>query len=124
MGGYNKSSGDLNCMDPLLSVSSIGPPTIDELQAQMSRSSQSASALNSRASADYKALKTAINSGNAPDALSALAQLQRDSNAPDSTSSAPSSDSSTAHLPVDSSGDHDGTAGAQPSNAEALDALA
>jgi hypothetical protein len=114
MGGYNKSSGDLNSMDPILSVPSIGPPTIDELQAQMSRYSQLASDLSSRASADYKALKAAVNSGNAPDALSALAQLQRDSNAPESTSAAPSSASSKAHLSV----------GAQPSNAQSLDATA
>jgi hypothetical protein len=107
-------------MDPILPVSSVGQPTIEALQAQMSRYSQLASTLSSQASADYKALKTAIQSGNIPDALTTLVQLQHDSKAADSASAAPSSTFSTAN----SSGVDAGSTDAQTSNADGLDATA
>jgi hypothetical protein len=107
-------------MDPILPVSSVGQPTVEALQAQMSRYTQLASVLSAQAITDYKALKTAMQSGNIPDALTALVQLQHDSNAADSVSAAPSSTFSTAN----SSGGDAGNTGSQSPNSEGLDATA
>lgn len=90
----------------------------------MSRYSELAFDLSSKASADYKALKTAIEADNIQGALSTLIELQRDSNASDSAPTASSSTLSSTSLPADSSGSHAGSAGAQPSTTEGLDARA
>jgi hypothetical protein len=84
--------------------------TIASLQAQMARYSQSASGQNGAASADYKALQSAITSGNVTAAQAALVRLQRDSNVgkPAAQTSAPAT--STVSSPVDNHGNLDATA--------------
>jgi len=73
----------------------------------MARYSQSASGQNGAASADYKALQSAITSGNVSAAQAALVRLQRDSNAGKSTASTSASTTSAASSAVDNDGDHD-----------------
>ncbi|MGO8699688.1 MAG: hypothetical protein ACLQVY_18465 [Limisphaerales bacterium] len=69
-------------------ASAISQQTIAALKAQMSRYAQAANGQNNQASADYKALQAAITSGNVSDAQTALARLQRDSQASKSTAGA------------------------------------
>jgi hypothetical protein len=70
-------------MNPVTNVtnvsSAVSQQTIDALQLQMARYTQSAIGQDSPARADYKALQAAIQSGKVTDAQAALARLQRDS---------------------------------------------
>jgi hypothetical protein len=113
-------------MSTISSVSSaVSQQTIALLQSQMMRYSQTANGQNSQASADYKALQSAIKSGNVSDAQAALARLQRDSQTANPTAATPASTSPTASSPVDSDGDHDGsTATAQLWNDRSINVTA
>jgi hypothetical protein len=94
-------------MKTILPVSSVGTKSIAELQALMSRYSQSVYELSNTARADYQVLQAAIKSGNVPDAQAALARLQSDNRTLDSQAATPSSSSSP-----------------QPSSAHSLNATA
>ena len=113
-------------MNPISSVTAaVSQQTMAALQAQMARYSQTANGQNSQASADYKALQTAVKAGNVTAAQAALARLQRDSQAGKSGAGQPASSSSTANSPVDSDGDQDGSGGAAKSgNASSIDVTA
>ena len=74
-------------------ASAISQQLIASLQAQMARYSQAATAKNSQASADYKALQAAIQSGDTTAAQVALSRLQRDEKA---ASPAPAASTSTS----------------------------
>lgn len=82
----------------------------------MARYSPAANSGNSQASIDYRALQTAIKSGNVSEAQAALARLQRDTKAASSSGSAAAS--SPASSPVDSDGDRDGSSSAVQSSPE------
>ncbi len=77
----------------------------------MARYAQAANGQNSQASADYKALQAAINSGNVSDAQAALSRLQRDSKTANSPAAASSPATSNASAPPARDGDNDGGAG-------------
>jgi DNA-binding FadR family transcriptional regulator len=62
-------------------ASAVSQQLLASLQAQMARYSQAANGTNSQASADYKALQAAIQSGNVAAAQVALSRLQRDDKA-------------------------------------------
>jgi hypothetical protein len=80
--------------------------TIAMLQKQMMLYTQFADG-SGPAAADYKALQYAIQTHNVSDAQSAMARLQRDSQA----ANPPSSATTNSNSPVDSDGDHDGSSG-------------
>jgi predicted negative regulator of RcsB-dependent stress response len=82
----------------------VSQQTIASLQAQMLRYAQPANGQNSQASADYKALQTAVQSGNVSDAQAALARLKRDSQAGNPASNAGSTPPATTSA-VDGDGD-------------------
>jgi hypothetical protein len=90
----------------------VSQQSIASLQAQMVRYAPAAGSQNSRASADYKALQQAIQSNNVSDAQAALARLQRDSQ----TATHGTTTQSPASTPVDSDGDHNGSAPGRPWN--------
>jgi len=88
-------------MNPISSVSSsVSQQTIAALQAQMARYSQAANGRNSQASSDYKALQSAIQSGNVSAAQSALARLQRDSRTTNPAAPTPAPAAPAAHSPA------------------------
>jgi hypothetical protein len=100
--------------------SSVEQQTMAALQAQLSLFAQSANGQNLPARADYKALQSAITSGNVSQAQAALTKLQRDAKA-----ASPSPATSAASPPVDSDGDHDGSQDAvKSSTAHPLDTTA
>jgi hypothetical protein len=111
-------------MKPILPVSSVSQETLAALYAEMFHYSQLVNSQNTHTSVDYNALQVAIKSGSLPEAQAALARLQHDSNIPNSPAAAPSPTSPTADSPADSVSDQDGSIGAQPSNAQSLDATA
>ena len=113
-------------MNPITSVSSaVSQQTIAALQVQMLRYTQTASGQNSQASADYKALQAAIQSGNVSDAQVALARLQRDSRSTNPAAATPAGTSATANSPLDGDGDQDGGASAtQPWNDRSINTTA
>jgi hypothetical protein len=113
-------------MNPVSSVSSSpsNQQTLALLQSQMVRYAQSANGHNSQASADYKALQTAITSGNVSQAQAALTRLQRDSKTTNSGANAPTSTPSTTQPPVDTDGDHDGSTAVHRSTGGSLNATA
>jgi hypothetical protein len=80
----------------------IEKQTLAALRAQLERYSQSALGQFSSASADYKALQYAIESGNISAAQAALARLQRDSDSA-AANLAPAPTETTAPDPGESS---------------------
>jgi hypothetical protein len=107
-------------MNPITSATStVSQEMLAILQGQMTRYSQSANGQDGQATADYKALQTAIKSGNFSEAQSDLVRLLHDSQSKLPATAPPSLDSTS---PADAA-DAD-PAPAQPWNDRSLNLTA